>query len=60
MTSILNMGLWWLYAERLVITHLVLLVTLGGSDHKMVNGAPIFNENRCEGNSEITKEFKIL
>ena len=38
------------FAESLVITHLVPLVTLGGSkDRKMIIGAPILNDSRCEG-----------
>ena len=47
------------FAESFVITHLVPLVTLGGSkDCKMIIGAPSFNDNKCEGNPETSKEFK--
>ena len=46
-------------AESLVITHLVLLVILGGSkERKMIIGAASFNERECEGNPETSKEFK--
>jgi len=46
------------FAESLVITHLVPLVTLEESkDHRMTIGAVIFNEIRCEGNPETSKEF---
>ena len=46
-------------AESFVITHLVPLVTLGGSkDRKMIIGAASFNVSRCEGNPETSKEFK--
>ena len=45
-------------AESLVIMHLVLLVTLGGSkESKMIIGAASFNERECEGNPETSKEF---
>ena len=47
------------FAESLVITHLVPLVTLGGSkDRKMIIGAEIFNDSRCEGNPETSREFR--
>ena len=46
------------FAESLVITHLVPLVTLGGSKDRKIIGAAIFNDNRCEGNPEISREFK--
>ena len=47
------------FAESLVITHLVPLVTLGGSkDHKIIIGAEIFKESTCEGNPETSREFK--
>ena len=47
------------FAESLVITHLVPLVTLGGSkDRKIIIGAEIFKESICEGNPETSREFK--
>ena len=47
------------FAESLVIMHLVPLVTLGGSkDRKMIIGAETFNDNRCKGNPETSREFK--
>ena len=47
------------FAESLVITHLVPLVTLGGSkDRKMIIGAETFNDSRCEGNPETYREFR--
>ena len=61
MTYIPTLGNPSLYgvAESLVITHLVPLVTLGGSNEcKMTIGAASFNESKCEGNSDTSKEFK--
>ena len=47
------------FTESSVITHLVPLVTLGGSkERKMINGVASFNESKCEGNPETSKEFK--
>ena len=47
------------FAESLVITHLVPLVTLGGSnERKMIIGSASFNESKCKGNPDISKEFK--
>ena len=46
-------------AESLVIIHLVPFVTLGGSkERKMIIGAASFNESKCEGNPDTSKEFK--
>ena len=46
-------------AESLVITHLVPLVILGGCNElKMIIGAASFNESKCEGNPDTSKEFK--
>ena len=46
-------------AERLVIAHLVPLVTLGGpKERKMIIGAASFYVSKCEGNFETSKEFK--
>ena len=46
-------------AESLVITHLVPLVTLGGSnERKMIIGTASFNKRECEGNPETSKECK--
>ena len=51
------------FAESLVITHLVPLVNLRGSkDRKIIIGVEIFKENKenvCEGNPETSREFKI-
>ena len=48
-----------MFAESLVITHLVPLVTLRGSkDRKMIIGAEICNDSRCEGNPETLREFR--
>ena len=42
-----------------MITHLVSLVTHGGSKgRKIMIGAPIFNESKCGGKPETSKEFK--
>ena len=42
-----------------MVLHLVPLVTLEGSeDRKMIIGAAIFNDNRCDGNPETSREFK--
>ena len=47
------------FAESLVITHLVPFVTFGGSkDRKIIIGVATFNKSKCEGNPEISKEFK--
>ena len=47
------------FAESLVITHLVPLVTLGGSkDRIIIIGAEIFKDSTCEGNPETSREFK--
>ena len=47
------------FAESLVITHLVPLVTLGGSkDRKIIIGAESFKDSTCEGNPETSREFK--
>ena len=55
-----NLGFYMVFGESLVITHLVPLVTLGGSkDRKMIIGAAIFSESKWEGNPETSKEFKI-
>ena len=49
------------FAESLVITHLVPFVTLGGSkDRKIIIGAESFKDSTCDGNPEISREFKIL
>ena len=49
------------FAESLVITHLVPLVTLGEYDErKMIIGTASFNESKCEGNPDTSKEFKNL
>ena len=47
------------FAESLVITHLVPLVTLGGSkDRKIIIGAESFKDRICEGNPETSREFR--
>ena len=47
------------FAESLVIAHLVPLVTLGGSkDRKIIIGAESFKDSTCEGNPETSREFK--
>ena len=47
------------FAESLVTMYLVRLVTLGGSkDRKMIIGAETFNDSRCEGNPETSREFR--
>ena len=49
------------FAESLVITHLVPLVTLGGSNElKMIIGATSFNESKCEGNPDRLAPLKSL
>ena len=46
------------FAESLVITHLVPLVALGGSnERKMIIGAASFNESKFEGIPDTSKEF---
>ena len=46
-------------AESLMITHLVPLITLRGSnERKMIIGAASFNESKCKGNPDTSKEFK--
>jgi len=46
------------FAESLVITHLVPLVAPGSNERKMIIGAASFNDSKCEGNPDISKEFK--
>ena len=47
------------FAESLVITHLIPLVTLGGSkDHKIIIGADSFKDSVCEGNPGTSREFR--
>ena len=47
------------FAESLVITHLVPLVTLGESnERKMIIGALSFNESKCKGNPDTSQELK--
>ena len=49
------------FGESLVITHLVPLVTLGGSkDRKMIIGAETFNDSRCEGIPRPPESSEIL
>ena len=46
-------------AESLVTTHLVPFVTRGGSkERKIIIGAPTFNESKCGGNPDTSREFK--
>ena len=48
-------------AESLVITHLVPLVTRGGSkERKIVIGAPTFNESKCGATLTLLKSLKTL
>ena len=47
------------FAESLVITHLVPLVTLGGSkDRTIIIGAKSFKDSVYEGNPETSSEFR--
>ena len=50
------------FAESLVITHLVPFVTLGDlcKDRKIIIGAAIFNKSKREGNPETSRNSKIL
>jgi len=45
--------------ESLVTTHLVPLVTCGGSkEHKIIIGAPTFDESKCGATPRLLKSLK--